>query len=269
MYRTVAFFSLVLLFGACSDAANPTTTPPPNGTATTTVAQSTTTAAVQTTTTSEPTTTTSATATTSTTAVVGSTGTTLAGEPFDFGPQAGDILGVVGVAFGDVLNVRSGPGTDQPIVARLDPLFNNIEATGEHRILTQSIWNEIKVDGKIGWANSSYMAYLGAVDDSTSRFVANAFGGVVPTAATMLDLGMLVADAARSDEPPSRVTVTAPATVGDLGEITMDIIGLGDDAVFGVRLHIFGQPVSDGFSLKSLEEQLLCGRGLTAEGICP
>jgi len=269
MYRTAMFLSFVLLFGACSNPAKPTTTVPTSNIATSTETQSTTTTSVQTATTSEPTTTTVATTTRSTTAVAGSTSTTLAGEPFDLGPQAGDILGVVGVAFDDVLNVRSGPGTDRPIVARLEPLYDNIVATGEHRILTKSIWNQVKVDGKTGWANTSYMAYLGAVDDATSRYVANAFNGVIPTAATMLELGMLVADAASSDDPPSRVTVTVAPTFGDPAEITIDIIGLGDDAVFGVRIHIFGQPISGGFSLKSIEEQVLCGRGITTEGLCP
>ena len=193
----------------------------------------------------------------------------MAGEPFDLGPQAGDLLGVVGVAFDDVLNVRIGPGTDQPVLAKLHPLDAEMIATGEHRILTQSIWNEVTVGVLRGWANSSFMAYLGSVDDITSHLIANSFDGEIPTAETMLDLGLLVADALKSDEPASRITVTVAPDVGDLGEITIDIVGLGDDAVLGIRIVVFGQPFEDGFSLGSVERQLLCGRGLTDEGLCP
>lgn len=198
-----------------------------------------------------------------------STSTTLAGEPFDLGPRQGDVLGVIGVAYNDVLNVRSGPGTDQPIVARLDPTYTEIVATGRHRLLTRSIWNEITVRGTTGWANSSFMAYLGPVDDATARYIANAFGGQTPSAPSMLELGMLVADTAKSEDPASRITVTVAPTLGDLGEVTIDVVGLGDDAVVGVRLHVFGQPSTEGFALKSIEEQLMCGRGITEDGLCP
>lgn len=179
------------------------------------------------------------------------------------------MLGVVGVAHDDALNLRSGPGANQPIVATLDPLFDQIVATGRHRLLIRSIWNEIVVGGRTGWANSSFMAHLGPVFDNTSSYLTGSFGGVRPTAPTMLELGMIIADVAKSDEPPSRITIAVAPSDGDVGEITIDVVGLGDDSVFGVRLHIFGQPTSDGFSLKSIEEQLMCGRGPTTDGLCP
>ncbi len=265
MHRSTAFLVLVVLTVACSGTAGSTTLP----TNTTTI-----TPTVPTPTTVGTTTTFGQTATTTTTLVptsstTGSTSTTLAGEPFDLGPGAGDVLGVIGVAFDDVLNVRSGPGTDQPIVAQLHPTYAEIVATGQHRLLTRTIWNEVTVDGTTGWANSSFMAYLGTVDDATARYVANTFGGKTPSAATMLDLGMLVADSAKSEDPPSRITVTVAPSTGDLGEVTIDVVGLGDDAVVGFRLHVFGQAGADGFSLKSIEEQVMCGRGITADGLCP
>src|SRR5687767_1075984 len=46
--------------------------------------------------------------------------TELAGEPSDIGPAEGDVLGVVGVAHDDVLNVRSGPGAAQKVIATLE-----------------------------------------------------------------------------------------------------------------------------------------------------
>ena len=276
MRRISSIIALLLVFAACSADGTTTTTVEATGSTatsetTTSNAAEPTTAPSSTTTTPSSTTspTTSTTTTTTTTTTPVATATTLAGEPFDLGPLAGDRLGVVGVASDDVLNVRVGPGTDQAIIARLSPLYSDIIATGEHRILTQSIWNQVTVGSFTGWANSSYMAYLGSVDDITSDLVASSFGGTIPTAETMLDLGMLVANDLKSDDPASKITVSVAPDVGDLGEITIDIIGLGDDALFGIRIVVFGQPFEDGFSLGSVERQLLCGRGLSDGGLCP
>ncbi len=60
---------------------------------------------------------------------------------------------------------------------------------------------------------------------------------------------------------------SAAATVGDLGEVTFDVVGMPDDAQHGVRLHVFGTPLPGGFALKSVEATVLCSRGVTA-GSC-
>lgn len=192
----------------------------------------------------------------------------LAGTPIDFFFADGDVLGVVGVAADDVLNVRSGPGVQADIVATLDPLADAVVATGAARELPQSIWAEIDAGGATGWANVAFLAYLGATDDVTSEVTADL--GETPTAETMPDLGQTVADTRASTEPASAITVVDGPSVGDLGEITIDVIGLGDDAAVGLRLHVFGQPDDNGeaFGLKSVEQTVLCGRGVTADGAC-
>ena len=85
----------------------------------------------------------------------------------------------------------------------------------------------------------------------------------------MEELGMIVAEANASTDPPSRIRMSAAPTIGNLGEVTYDVVGLGDDALFGVRLRVFGTPEEAAFSLKSVERTLLCGRGLSPEGLCP
>lgn len=196
------------------------------------------------------------------------TTTTLAGEPFDLFIDPGDILGVVGVQHDDVLNVRRGPGIGEPILTTLEPLEEDVPATGEERLLSQSIWYEVTVDGITGWASARFLAFIGETTDGTS-FVVDRLGEI-PVAETMLDLGAIVVDLYRSEDPPSTITVSAAPTVGDLGEVTYDVVGLGDDAVLGTRLHVFGQPTDggEGFSLKSVEVTSLCARGLTEDGIC-
>ena len=83
-------------------------------------------------------------------------------------------------------------------------------------------------------------------------------------------MGLIVAEAVASTDPPSRIRMSAAPTTGDVHEVTYDVVDLGDDALFGVRVHVFYVPTEDGesFVLKSVERTLLCGRGLSAGGIC-
>lgn len=249
----------LLLLTACAGNAQGTTT---------TAATTSSTGSTSTTSTTAPTSTTaSSTTTSSTTTTQPTSTTTLPGEPIDLFAKEGDVLAVVGVAFDDVLNVRAAPGADQPILAKLDSLEDNVIATGRARQLSRSIWYEVTAQGVKGWANIRFLAFIGGTDDTTASLVSQ-LGGT-PAARTMLELGMLVARAGASEDPPSDIVMSAAPTVGDLGKVTYDVIGLGDDAVYGVRLRVFGQPTAEGFSLKAVEATLLCGRGVTDEGLCP
>lgn len=208
----------------------------------------------------------------------GSAGSTVAaadlpGEPFDLGfPRAGDRLGVMGVAHDDVLNVRALPGADQPIVGTLAPLADDVKPTGRLRRLPDeaSIWAEITHAAGVGWVNASYLAYLGVADDWTSQVV-EATGGRTPSAATMEALGDVVVAAFAHPDPAegTRSVQVTGATVGDLGEVTYDVVGFLDDAQIGLRLHVFGTPqTGGGFTLASVEAVGLCSRGVTDTGAC-
>lgn len=184
----------------------------------------------------------------------------LPGEPFELTPAPGRTLAVVGVRHDDVLNVRRLPGTDSDIVATLEPLAADFVATGRGRTLSRSIWWEVTTSGGVvGWVGSSFTATIGPTGDATSAVVEEL--GEIPQAETMTALGTLVAETLRSDpDVPSEIVLTVAPTVGDLGEVTYDLVGLGDDAVYGLRIHVFGQPAEDGegFSLKSAEVTDLC-----------
>lgn len=209
------------------------------------------------------------TSTTTTTAPTTTTTTTLPGEPIDLFPEAGDILAVVGVSFDSELNVREAPGTDQPVVVRIPPLTDDVVATGQERQLPDSIWYEVTVGDVTGWASSAYLAWIGDTNDVTSAVIE--LLGETPRAETMLDLGLIVAESQASDEPASRIRLAKSPTVRDLGEVTYDVIGLGDDSLFGVRLTVFGTPDDSGesFTLKTVESTDLCGRGPATDGLCP
>lgn len=193
----------------------------------------------------------------------------LAGEPWDlYVPLEGEIVAVVGVAFDDTLEVHAGPGENTPLVGTLAPLADDVISAGEGRMLPASIWWRVTRGDVQGWVGSRFVSRLGVTDDITSQIVTSY--GSIPSAETMLDLGMIVAGERASEEPPSRVVVSVAPTVGDLGEITVDVVGLGDDSVEGERLHVFGQPLDsgDGFSLKAVEATVMCSRGVTESGFC-
>jgi hypothetical protein len=194
------------------------------------------------------------------------TTTTIPGEPIDFGPRTGDVLMVVGVSFDDVLNLRALPGPDQPVVATLAPDYADVVAKGETRQIPGALWVAVTVDSTDGWVNLRYLGYEGPTDDLTASVVEVL--GEYPTAPTMAELGRVVAGSMASDEPESDVVVVVEERVGDLGEVTYDVIGLGGDSILGLRAHVFGEPVSDGFSLRTVEVTTICGRGITPEGLC-
>jgi len=250
---------------ACGPAAEQSATTAVEATTTTVPATTSTTPPTDTTTTAAAAATTTTAAATTTTA--GSTGTSLRGEPVDLGPPRGAELGVIGVRYNDVLNLRQRPGADQPIVGRIPPTFNGLIAQGETRRLP-AFWTKVSYQGTMGWVNMSFIAYIGRTDDVTQQTIDHF--GERPEASTMTELGQLVAEAAASDDPPSRIVNVVRESTGDLGEVTFDVVGLGDDSVRGVRLHVFGERVDTSWRLRTVEQTSLCdpARGMDADGTC-
>lgn len=252
---------LAVVVVSCGGSTNDSTTTIPSlgsttlASSTTVVTQAPTDA---TTTTTESTTTSSESTTTS---------TTLAGQEIDFGPGEGDRLMVIGVRYDDTLNLRAGPGPGEPILAEIPPTSMDLVATGHTRRLPSSFWTEVEFDGTVGWVHMRYVGYEGNVTDDTSAVVAKL--GEQRTATTMTDLGEAVAAIyVASDGPISDVVQVTEVAMGDLAEVTYDVIGLGDDAVRGVRIHVFAQDADGGFGLKSVEVTAICDRGLDADRAC-
>lgn len=197
----------------------------------------------------------------------------LPGEEIDFFFQDGDELAVVGVEAGDTLNVRAGPGVDFDVVAELEPLATDVAPTGRHRSLDGAgIWAEVRTDDGTGWVSTAFLAYLGVTDDVTTQIATDPAD--LPLADTMRELGEAVA-ATRivedgSDGPVPGVVVVDGPSVGDLAEVTIDIVGVPDDAGLGERLHIFANAGNDGerFAVRTVERTVLCRRSVTDDGFC-
>ena len=195
-------------------------------------------------------------------------GDELPGERVEIYPYKDAGLAVVGVAHDDTLRVRSKPGIDHDVVFELPPLGTAV-ATGHNRSLGEAgFWSEITADRKTGWANTSYLLQPGRTTDETAALYPEPADR--PAAETMQKLADTVARRVASSEPPSRIVVVGAPAVGDLGEITVDVIGLGDDAQGGERLKIFAEPEpsANRFRLRTVEATALCSRGVTPEGLC-
>jgi len=205
---------------------------------------------------------------TSTSTTADDPGGELPGEVIEIYPYEGASLAVVGVERDDTLAVRTGPGTDFDVVTELSPLATGVIATGHNRQVTDAIWAEVEAEGGTGWADVRYLLQLGATDDVTESLVDA--DGQLPAGETMVDVAGAVAERRASTEPPSRTAVIEDPEVGELGSITVDVIGLGDDALGGERLHILAEPVPEGeaFVVQSVQRLALCSRGVTDDGLC-
>ncbi|WP_149359329.1 hypothetical protein [Lolliginicoccus suaedae] len=245
--------SLMLLVACTDDPADPGAPAPTTTSAS--AEPATTTAAPTTTTSGEP----------------GTTSTGLPGEPAMFGPASGDELAVIGVAHDETTAVRAVPGEDGSTVTALAPDAMGLLATGEARSLDDgTTWFEVDAPGGTGWISARDVAYLGVTDDTTAAVIGR-IGRVSGSSVT--EVGEAVADDLASDEPPSRIVQSGPATSGDLHEVQLDVIGLGDDSVLGYRIRVFGMddegPDASGeVVLRTVEQTTICARGVTSDGLC-
>ena len=82
--------------------------------------------------------------------------------------------------------------------------------------------------------------------------------------------GVAVAALVATKDPLSRVRISAPGTLGQIGDATVDVVGIGDDSIAGFRLHVFGNRLSTdgGYELRTVERTIICSRGVTSSGAC-
>jgi hypothetical protein len=171
---------------------------------------------------------------------------------------------VIGVRYDDVLNLRAGPGANQPIRDRIPPTYTQLFALGRTWELPRSLWIEVDYDGTEGWVSLSYVGYEGDVVDETANVISEL--GETPTAGTMPALGREVAEVFASEV--SDIVQVTEVTAGDLSEVIYDVVGLEDDSLRGFRLHVFGEEGSGGFTLKTVEVTIICGRGVDSDRRC-
>ncbi|MCY4086166.1 MAG: hypothetical protein OXG37_04575 [Actinomycetia bacterium] len=197
----------------------------------------------------------------------------LPGDPYEFGPAAGDTLAVVGVAWNGTLDILDVPGGE--IVARLDP-WGEVVATGNTRKVSTAVWHEVRAGELTGWAGADFLAPLGWSRDMASQVVEKV--GETPIAETLLDLGLIVAGVfvSEGEVPPRVVFSDRPAHAEALSQITVDVLGLPDDSVRGHRIVVSADAVHEQgfgtgpFTIWSVHVTDICdsSRGVSEEGLC-
>lgn len=192
------------------------------------------------------------------------------GDPFDIGPGEGLRIDVIGVAHDDVLNFRALPDPSAEIGATAAPLAGSpvVLSRGEGRLLERGAWWAVAVDGQDLWANVAFLGLLGARGDVTTELVSQ-LG--VAEAGSLDELTAAIAAVRGSGDPEPTITyVTDPDLGPGQQQVTIDLIGYGDDALLGERfvLTVTDQTTTmpSGVALMSAEATLLCYRGLVDGG---
>lgn len=68
------------------------------------------------------------------------------------------LYAVVLVGSDNLLNVRAGPGIEQPILETLSPTSRDLTLTGQEQVLDGEVWSEIRrPGGDTGWVNSLFL----------------------------------------------------------------------------------------------------------------
>jgi len=84
-----------------------------------------------------------------------STTTTVVTDPPD--PEVRGEYCVIDTAWDDALNVRSGPGTNNPVIGTLPFHASGIQATGNAESVAGGVWYEIVFGDDVGWVASWFL----------------------------------------------------------------------------------------------------------------
>lgn len=64
---------------------------------------------------------------------------------------------VSGIQTGDFLNMRQGPGSNQPVVLRIQSGVDGIVLVGQPALNGTTKWQKIQVQGETGWVNADFL----------------------------------------------------------------------------------------------------------------
>ncbi|GBE25693.1 hypothetical protein BMS3Bbin02_01981 [bacterium BMS3Bbin02] len=183
MKKVLAALAFALVGASCGGGASTTTT-----------VTAATTALPATTTTATPTTTSTSTTSTSTTTTAAPVTTTT--EPVNVDAALQDRLwAVVLVTADDVLNIRSGPGVSNEIVAAAPPTKRGLALTGRYEMVGLSTWVELASFESGGWVNAYFL---------TPQYTTEEIDVAMDTWGRMAELGDLMSAGGDISGPMSR-----------------------------------------------------------------
>ena len=193
-----------------------------------------------------------------------------------FAPEPNDPIAVYGVAEGERLPMYALPGLQHLVVAEIPNTAEDVFGLGE-AFQTEDglIWWLMRWDRFQGWVLPG-VAYRGLDTDITNQVIDGSVAGP-PTAASMTDLALLVAEQFLTAEPSAEAVLVASTGDDIIGHTTVDrtaivdVVGLGDDSVAGFRLLVSGDASAGQatqIELTSVHQISLCWRGVSPEGLC-
>lgn len=186
MKKVIAAIAFALVSASCGGGASTTT----SVTGATTASQATTTTVAAPATTATPTTSAAPTPTTT----IATTTTTTAAVNVDAALQD-RLWAVVLVTADDVLNIRSGAGVSNGIVAAAPPTKRDLALTGRFEMVGASRWVELASFEVGGWVNSYYL---------TPQYTTAEIDTAMDTWGRMSELGNLMAAGGDISGPTSR-----------------------------------------------------------------
>ena len=193
------------------------------------------------------------------------------GTSFEIGPVDGEYMAVVGVAFDDKLNFRSGPDPSDSIVNSLAPLDFDLAliSQGEGLLFTNNAWWKVKVDGQDAYANFTYLGSLGVVQDQTTDIEAEL--GIENIQASPEKLVDAIAQVSADSDASKTIISEATALSPTSGTISFDLLGYKDDALKGERFKVeyaISTTTPKEYTLSAVEVTAICSRGTAQDKKC-
>lgn len=200
-----------------------------------------------------------------------------AGKTFDYGPDKGQPLYVVGVEHNDQLNIRNTPDANANILIQVPPLAPPLYSLGQGwQLPSGAIWWQVESnDGQnsnLGWANLKYLAALGASIDITEKL-----SEIKNT--KIENLANVIASTLTNNKMANNIVVIEPAHGIDAqgGAMQFDLLGFADDSVRGERIRVVFdfvwdetgavRRITDQAIIRTAFSTPICVRGVN-DGIC-
>lgn len=154
-------------------------------------------------------------------------------------------------------------------MTELDPLSRSVVATGHNRSVDDwGIWARVQAEGVTGWANVTFLGYLGRTADADEDF------SEVGPADSVEDLALAVGTRAAelngaAEIDNARIAISDISGPVDSPDVTVDVTGVPDDAQKGERLLMrAGTNASGAIQVEFVERTIICTRGVSEDGLC-
>ncbi len=177
------------------------------------------------------------------------------------------------------LNLRAGPGVANEILFTFDR-GATIVTTGECTVVGSTDWWQVTNPKHIGWVSSRFLSEhpidpADPIDPGVGigRTVKD-LDNVGTVGLTLDEIAAKLADSYGFDEDVRIELVGDVELENDAGTATYDLTGFKDDSVLGYRAMIsFSTGTTEsgesiGYRAEEISQSVLCGRGVTADGLC-